>query len=226
MNYLVIGLGNFGSNLAIQLTKLGHEVIGLDKRMEKVEFYKDEITQTISADCTDIHVARDLPVKDADAIIVCIGENEGENLMVTAVMKQLEGKRIICRAISTLHETVLQAMEIKEIVRPELDSAIRLAKNLSSQKFIDSFDLTRDYTIVKAEVPGKYAGKTLRELDLRKNNKITVLTTITTARKRNILGMRRNVPEVNEVAHADTVLNEDDVMVIYGHSRDIERFLE
>jgi trk system potassium uptake protein TrkA len=226
MNYLVIGLGNFGSSLAIQLTKLGHEVIGLDKHMDKVEFYKDDITQTICADCTDIHMARDLPVKDADAVIVCIGENEGENLMVTAVMKQLEGKRIISRAVSTLHETVLQAMEIEEIVRPELDSAIRLAKNLSSQKFVDSFELTRDYTIVKAEVPGKYAGKKLRELELRKNFNITVLTTITTVHTRNMLGMQREVPEVNEVAHADTVLKEDDIVVIYGHSRDIEHFLE
>lgn len=226
MNFIIIGLGNFGSSLAIQLTKLGHEVIGLDKRMERVEMYKDEITQTICADCTDIHMAKDLPVKDSDAVIVCIGENEGENIMATALMKQLGVKRIISRAVSVLHETILQAMEIEEIVRPELDSAERLAQNLDNQNFIDSFELTRDYTIVKAEVPHKYAGKTLKELDLRKSFNILVLTTIETKRRRNLLGIKRNIPEVKEVAHAGTVLKEEDVVVVYGHVRDIEKFLE
>ncbi|MBN2482037.1 MAG: TrkA family potassium uptake protein [Bacteroidales bacterium] len=225
MNYLVIGLGNFGGSLAIQLTKLGHEVIGLDKRMENVELYKDEITQTICADCTDFHVTRDLPLKEADAVIICIGENEGENIMATALMKQLNVKRIISRAVSPLHETVLQSMEIEEIVHPELDSAERLARNLHYQDFIDSFELAGDFTIVKAKVPGKYAGKSLKELDLRRSHHITVLTTITTIRKRNILGMQRNVQEVKEVAHADTVLDKDDIVVVYGQINDISQFL-
>ncbi len=226
MNYLVIGLGNFGASLATQLTNLGHEVIGLDKRMEKIEFYKDEITQTICADCTDFHVISDLPVKDADAVIICIGENEGENIMATALMKQLNAKRIISRAVSPLHETVLQAMKIEEIVHPELDSAERLAKNLHHEDYIDSFQLAGDFTIVKAKVPGKYAGRSLKDMDLRKSHNITVLTTIVSTRKKNILGMQRTVQEVKEVAHAETVLNKDDIVVVYGRTKDIANFLE
>lgn len=226
MNYLVIGLGNFGASLAIQLTRMGHEVIGLDKRMEKVELYKDEITQTICADCTDIHVARELPLKEADAVIICIGESEGDNIMTTALMKQLKVKRIISRAISPLHETILQAMEIEEIVHPELDSADRLARNLNNEYFIDSFDLTPDFTIVKVKVPERYAGRPLKELDLRNKHHLTVLTTLVNVSKRNILGIQRNIQEVKGVAHADTILNEGELMVLYGHVKDIERFLE
>jgi trk system potassium uptake protein TrkA len=226
MNYIIIGLGNFGGSLAIQLTKLGHDVLGLDNRMEKVDLYKDEITQTICADCTDIHVVKELPLRNADAVIISIGENEGENILAAALMKQFQVKRIISRAISSLHETVLEAMGIEEIVHPEQDAAERLAKSLSYPDFLDSFDLTSEFSIAKVKVPEKYTGKSLKELNLRGNYQLTVLTTIKRTFKRNILGMQRSVLEVDEVAHAETVLNLDDIIVIFGRIKDIERFLE
>ncbi len=225
MNYLIIGLGNFGSSLAIKLTQLGHEVIGVDRSMEKVEMFKDDITHTICLDCTDIHAAKNLPVKDTDAVVICIGENEGESIMATALMKQLKVKRIISRAVSTLQETIIQAMGIEEIVHPEKDSAERLARVLNTEGYIDSFKLTDNYSIIKVKVPEKYEGKSLRELDLRNDFNLTVLTTIRTVQKRNIIGVKRNVIQVKEVANADTVLNKDEVMVIYGHVKDIERFM-
>jgi len=225
MNYIVIGLGNFGSSLAIKLTQLGHEVIGVDKRMEMVEMYKEDITHTICLDCTNIHAAKNLPVKDTDTVIICIGENEGESLMATAMMKQLQVKRIISRAVSTLHETIIQTMGIEEIVHPEKDSAERLARILNTEGFIDSFQLSDDFSIYKVKVPEKYVGKSLRELNLRNDFNLTILTTIGTVQKRNIIGIKRNVSQVNEVANADTVLNRDEIMVIYGHVNDIERFL-
>lgn len=224
MNYLIIGLGNFGSSLAIKLTQLGHEVIGVDKSMEKVETYKDDITHTICLDCSDVHAAKNLPVKDTDAVIICIGENEGESIMATALMKQLKVKRIISRAVSTLQETIINAMGIEEIVHPEMDSAERLARVLNTEGYIDSFKLTDDYSIVKVKVPEKYEGKTLGQLNLRNDFKLTVLTTIRTVQKRNIIGVKRNIVEVTEVANADTVLNKNEIMVIYGHVKDIERF--
>ncbi|NJO91646.1 MAG: TrkA family potassium uptake protein [Chloroflexia bacterium] len=225
MNFLIIGLGNFGSELAIKLTQMGHEVIGIDKRMEKVELYKDDITHTICADCTDIHTANDLPVKDTDAVIVCIGENEGESIMATAMMKQLKAKRIISRAVSSLQETVIQTMGIEEIVHPEVDAADKLARMLSTKHYIDSFELSNGYTIVKAKVPEKYEGKLLRDLDLRNSFGLTVLTTITPVKEKNIFGVTHDVMQVNEVAGAYTALQKNDIMVVYGHAKDIESFL-
>lgn len=225
MNYLIIGLGNFGSALAIRLTELGNEVIAVDKRMEKVEMFKDMITHTICLDCTEMQAASNLPVENTDAVIICIGEDEGDSIMSTALMKQLNVKRIISRAVSPLQQTVIQAMGINEIVHPEQDSAEKLAKNLTSQEYIDSFDLSDDYSIVKVRVPEKYEGKTLKELNLRNEFKLTVLTTLQPVEKRNIIGIKHEVMQVNEVSNADTLLGKNEIMVIFGNVKDIERFL-
>ena len=225
MNYLIIGLGNFGAALAVRLTQLGHEVIGVDSNMSKVETLKNDITHTICTNCTDIHSAKELPVKDADAVIVCIGEHEGNSIMATAIMKQLDAKRIIGRAVSETQETVLKAMGIEEIVHPEQDSAEKLAKNLTTEGLIDSFELSTEYSIVKTEVPERYDGKSLYETDIRSKYNITVLAMIQKSQKRNFLGMKHSTLEVKGIAKAETLLGKDEVMVIFGHVKDIDRFL-
>jgi len=226
MNFLIIGLGNFGFALARSLTHLGHEVIGVDKNMDRVELCKDEITHTMCMDSTNINSARTLPVRNADVVVICIGEEEGDSIMATALMKQLKAKRIISRAVSTLHETVIEAMEITEIVHPEQDSAEKLAKTLTSVGYIDAFELSKEYSIVKAEVPEHLEGKRLKELNLRQEYNLTILTTLKAVDKRNIIGIKRSVMEVNQVASAETKLNKGEVLVIFGQEKDIERFLE
>ncbi len=226
MNFLIIGLGNFGSALAIRLTQLGHEVIGVDSSMPKVEMYKNEITHTICADCTDIHSAKDLPVHDADVVIISIGEHEGNSIMATAILKELNAKRIIGRAVSNTQEKVLHAMGIVEIVHPEQDSAEKLARNLTTDGLIDSFELSDKYSIVKADVPERFEGKTLREINIRTEYNLTVLTTISKSYRRNLLGIKHSTLEVKGIATADTILGKDEIMVIFGEVKDIDRFLD
>jgi len=226
MNFLIIGLGNFGASLAIRLTQLGHEVIGVDLSMSKVEMMKNDITHTICTDCTDIHSAQELPVIDADTVIICIGEHEGNSIMATAIMKQLGAKRIIGRAVSDTQETVLRAMGIEEIIHPEQDSAKKLAKRLTTEGFVDSFELSDKFSIVKVKVPERLEGKTVKDIDLRNEYNLTILTVISQYQKRNILGVKQTVLEVKEVAKADTVLGKDEIMVIFGEDSDIERFLK
>lgn len=225
MNILIIGLGNFGSSLAIRLTELGHEVIGVDTNMTKVQALKNDITHTICADCTDIHAAKELPIQSSDAVVVCIGEHEGNSIMAAAVLKQLNAKRIIGRIVSDTQATVFNAMGIEEIIHPEKDSANKLAKNLTTEGLIDSFDLTDRYSIVKIDVPEKYEGKTLQELELRKKFNLTVLTTMKKTHKRSLLGFKQSNLEVQGIAKADTILSKEDIMVVFGEDKDIERFL-
>jgi trk system potassium uptake protein TrkA len=226
MNFLIIGLGNFGSALAIRLTQLGHEVIGVDSNMSKVEMFKDNITHTICANCTDIHSAKEIPVKDADVVVVGIGEHEGNSIMVTANMKQLKAKRIIGRAVSETQETVLRAMGIEEIVHPEQDSAEKLARNLTKEGFIDSFEISGEFSIVKAKVPERYEGKLLGETDIRSRHNINVLAVIPKTQKRNFLGIKQSAMDVKGIAKADTRFGKDEILVIFGNVKDIEKFLE
>src|SRR5690554_367957 len=142
MKYIVLGLGNFGRALAIDLTKRGHEVIGVDTNMIKVEHLKETITHTVCLDSTDENAMASLPLQDADAVIVAIGEDEGASILTTALVKNFKSKRIIGRVMSDLQKTVLEAMDIQEYIMPEEDAADRLALTLNHLGIVDSFKIS------------------------------------------------------------------------------------
>jgi len=226
MKFIIIGLGNFGSTLAEKLTNMDHEVIGVDNQMEKVEAIKDKISLAVCLNSKDSESLNTLPLKNSDAVIVCIGEDEGASLITTAHLKRLKVHRLISRSVSPIHETILEAMGITEIVRPEEESAIRWARRLTSSGFLDSFELTSDYSIVEMVVPDKFTGKTIGQIGFNKNYHVIVLTTIKQIKERNLIGASKLVKKLYGTATAETLLNEGDVMVIYGHKKNIQRLLE
>jgi trk system potassium uptake protein TrkA len=225
MKYIIIGLGNFGSSLAQKLTVLGHEVIGVDNQMSKVEALKEKITHTICLDTTDEQAVGHLPVKECDVVMVCIGEDEGANILTTALMKQSKVKRLISRAVSPLHETILEAMQVDEIVHPEEETAERWAKKLNIKGVVDSFELTGEFSIVEADVPDHLAGMTLKEAELNKKYNVVVLTIIAMNEESNKIGVSKKVPQVRGVASSMTLLKKGEIMVIFGKTTDIRRLL-
>lgn len=226
MKYIIIGLGNFGASLAEKLTKMGNEVIGVDVNMSKVEAIKDKITHAVNLDSTDITAVSSLPLKDTDIVIVGIGEDKGANIMATALMKQLHVKRLISRAVSPLQEMVLEAMGVDEIIHPEEETAERWSKKLNLQGVVDSFEVNRDYSIIETEVPKEFDGKTLEEIGLKRKYDIIVLTTIKITREKNELGTNRDVSNVQGVASAKTIMYKDDIMVLYGHNKNLKKLLK
>lgn len=226
MKYIIIGLGNFGASLAEKLTEMGNEVIGVDVNMSKVEAIKDRITHAVNLDSTDITAVSNLPLQDTDVVIVGIGEDKGANIMATALMKQLHVKRLISRAVSPLQEMVLEAMGVDEIIHPEEETAERWSKKLNLQGVVDSFEVNQDFSIVETEVPEEYDGKTLEEVGLKRKYDIIVLTTIKLTREKNKLGAEKEVSTVQGVASARTVLHKYDIMVLYGHNKNIKKLLK
>lgn len=226
MKAIIIGLGTFGASLAAELTQMGHEVIGVDIEIDKVESLKEKVTQTIRMDSTDPQAVTNLPVSDTDIVVVSIGEKEGANILTTALMKQLKPKRLISRSISPLHRTVLEAMGVEEIVQPEEESAHKIAKSLDIIGVIDSFELSGDYNIVQAIPPEKYHGKSLGELSFRVKYNLVVLTTLKKEESRENFGSLNTSGNIQGIATADTIIDKDDVLVLYGHLKDIRAFLE
>jgi trk system potassium uptake protein TrkA len=225
MKFIVVGLGSFGASLAMKLTEKGHEVIGVDKNMSKVEALKELVTHTICLDCTDPQAVTHLPFRDTNIVIVAIGENEGANVMATAVIKQMGVQRLISRALSPLHETVLQAMGVNEIVHPEEETAERWAKKLDLQGVLDSFELGGEYSIIEAKVPQKYVGKTVAEIGFRKNYNLVLLTTMNVTEETSAIGAKKWVTNVHGVASLSTVIHVNDIVVIYGSKKDINTFM-
>lgn len=226
MKYIVVGLGSFGASLAEKLTALGNEVIGIDNKMVKVDLFKEKISHTICMDSTDESTVSGLPLNDTDMVIIAIGEDRGANVMTTALFKNLEVKRLMSRAIDDLHKKVLHAIGVDEIVHPEAESAERWAKKLSLTGVVDSFELSDEYSIVEVNVPEKFDHKTISEINIRETYNLLVLTSMANSETKSAIGKTTNVIRVKGVAMANDVLSKDDILVIYGANKDIQRFLK
>ncbi len=226
MKYIIVGLGNFGATLAQKLTSHGNEVIGIDNELAKVELYKEKISHTICMDSTDEFTISGLPLQNTDMVIVAIGENQGANVMSTAVFKNLGVKKLISRAINPLHEQVLQAIGVDEIIRPEEEIGERWAKKLSLESVVDSFELSPDYSIMEVTVPEQFIGKTLRDTTLRSEYNLLALTTIKDVEVKSLIGKSRIEKQVQGVASIDTAFEKNDILVVYGANSDLKRFMK
>lgn len=224
MKYIIFGLGSFGKSLAIRLTELGHETIGVDSNMQKVEQLKERITHTVCMDCTDRNAVSSLPLKDADSVIVAIGEDEGASLLATALLKQLGVKKIIGRVVSDLQKTVLEAMQIEEYILPEEESAERLAMRLDNSGIVDSFKISEKYSIIETRVPARYVGMSLAQADFTNRYNVIVLTVLTLS-KGSKDGLATIFKKASGIATPHTVMQENEVLVLFGELKDIEKLM-
>jgi trk system potassium uptake protein TrkA len=226
MKFIVFGLGNYGSALASKLVTLGHEVIGVDKKLTLVEKWNHQITHTIALDATSPDAIRGLPLNDVDAVINAIGEDEGVNIMTTALLKQRDVKRIICRVTSPLQQTVLEAMNVKEFVYPEGDSAERLAYKLDLKGVTDSFKISDKFKLIEIQLPKRYEDKKIQDIDFLGKYRIQIVTIVREMTSRNILGTIRTTRVVQGVLTPETVLHEGDKLLLFGDVEDLEKFVE
>ena len=225
MKYIIVGIGNFGGYLAKRLTNLGHEVIGIDSNESKIESIKDSITHSIVMDATDQAAVKNLPLKDTDIVIIAIGEDVGSSIMSTAIFKQLKSKRIIARAINDLHETVIQAIGVDEIIHPEEETADRLAKRLEMKGVLDSLEISDEYNIVEVKVPKRYVAMTVAKADIRKEYYLNILTIIRIEQKKNLLGINTPHKNVIGVVTPDYKFAPEDILLLFGKIKNIQDFL-
>ena len=173
--YIVIGVGSFGSNLAITLCELDNEVLVIDINRKKIDQIKDKVTHAVIADATDKEVLREFVKSSIEAVIVGLGDNMEANILTTLHLKDLKAKHIIAKAMSEDHEKILRAIGVTDIVYPERDVAIRLAKELTDPNLIEYIPLAPEYSIATIASPDKFIGKTLKELQLRNRYNIEVI---------------------------------------------------
>ncbi len=225
MKFIVFGLGTFGASLSIQLVQLGHEVIGVDHKLETVDKYKHAITQGIALDSTSKEAVEQLPLKDVDAAVVGIGENEGATIMTTALLKQIGVERIICRVTSPIQKIVLEAMDIHEFVHPEAYSAERLALKLDLPGVIDSFQINSDYRLLEVGIPERYINLSINKLNLANRYRLVLVSILKKVNKKNIFGNDKSELQVMGIVPPETILKKDDVLLLFGAPRDLEDFI-
>lgn len=226
MKFIVFGLGSFGSSLAIQLVNLGHEVMGVDINEELVEKFQKSITHTIALDASNGEAIKQLPLKEIDAAIIGIGENEGVPIMVAALLKQYNVKRIICRVTSPIQQVVYEAMNIEEFVYPEASSAERLAMKLDMPNILNSYRYRNDYRIIEVNVPERYVGKTVESIKLYEKYNLILITIVRDVVRKNIFGKDTNQHDVLGVIDPQTQILPGDYLLLFGTQNNIKSFID
>lgn len=208
--YLVIGLGRFGAEVARQLCRLGCEVLAMDTRSDLVQQLTEEVTHAVVADAQDKEVLRTLGARNFDCAIIAIGDNLGASVLATMNLKELGVPYIVCKAHDETHRRVLQKLGADKVVIPEQENASRLARSLSAPNVLDYIELSNEYGIIEVPAPGRWTGKSLRELDVRAKLGI------------NIIAIRRG--EALHVAFgAEWRFRAGDVIVVLGDSAALEK---
>ena len=202
--FVVIGLGRFGSNVAGSLHNMGYGVLGIDSDETKVQRNVDHCTHVVEADATDQHILRSLGVGDFDVGIVSIGNNLEASVLVTLLLKELGVPQVISKASSDVHGKLLRRVGADRIVFPERDMGLRLANRLALDNVVDYLEITPDVSIVEITTPPAMQGKTLRQLDLRARFDI------------NVLAIRSSGEQVVVSPSPDVPIAEGDILVALG----------
>lgn len=215
MRYLIIGLGIYGSNLAIDLTDMGHEVIGADSNPSLVDAIKDYISTAYIVDATDETALTALPLKNVDLVIVAIGENFGASIRIVALLKKLGVEHIYARAIDKLHESILESFEIDRILTPEQRAAFDLVNEMGVDSHISSLIIDDKVYIMKFRVPDHFTGMTYGSLDLDKDFHLKLLGVTRPKKSRNVMGIERSHEELLD-NYEDEHVESSDMLICEG----------
>lgn len=173
--FAIIGLGRFGANMAKALYKMGYEVLAVDKSMQRVQEFSDEVTHVVQADATDENALRALGISNFDVVVVAIGEDVQANIMATLQLREIGAKYIVATARNTLQSKLLEKIGADRVVAPERDMARRVAYNLASTNVMDYIELSPKFSIVEITVPKAFLNKTLAESNIRAKYGINVV---------------------------------------------------
>lgn len=209
--FLIIGLGRFGSSIAKTIYELGHDVLAIDKDEEKVQEISDYVTHAVQMDSTDESILKTLGVTNFDVAVVTIGSNLQDSVMATLILKELGVKYIIAKANNELHAKVLTKIGADKVVLPERDMGTRVAHNLVSSNILDYIELSEEYSILGIEAVKEWFNKSLKEIEIRKKHGI------------NVVAIKRG-EKVNISPSAEDIIKENDVLVALGSAKDLNKF--
>ena len=207
---LLIGLGRFGKNVAIELQRLGHQVMAVDDREERVNDVLPYVTNAMIGDSTSEAFLASLGVSNFDVCIVAIGSDFQSSLETTSLLKDLGANLVVARASRDVHEKFLLRNGADEVVYPEKQLASWTAIRFSSEHILDYIELDGEHGVYEVNIPAQWVGKTIGQLDIRKKYSI------------NIMGLK--VGERLELTVTpDTELTADKTLMVLGRYKDIQK---
>lgn len=174
-SYAVFGLGRYGYSAAKELVNNGAEVLAVDFNEAVVNSAIADIPLCKCADITDPEVVRQLGIANIDVVIIAMSNNLEASVMAIMLCKEVGVKTVIAKCANEMHGRIMSKVGADKVVFPEIESGMRLAKNLLSSGFVDVIELSRDVSLIELDVRPEWVGKTIRELDLRKKYDVNVI---------------------------------------------------
>ncbi|MEV1250084.1 TrkA family potassium uptake protein [Nonomuraea sp. NPDC049750] len=209
---VVIGLGRFGSSLALELTRRGTEVLAIDHRHKTAQSLAGHITHIATADATDMETLRQLGVPDFYRAVVGIGGDLEASILTASLLVELEIDDIWAKAISRQHGQILKRIGVHHVVFPEHDMGERVA-HLVSGRMLDYMQVDDNFALIKTRSPKQYIGIPLGRSNLRRKYGITIVAV-------------KSEGEEFTYATAETELAYGDIVIVSGRTEQVERFAE
>lgn len=211
--YMVIGLGRFGSALARELYRQGASVTGVDMDEKVVNDAVEYTTTALLMDATSERAMSELDLQSCDAVIVAVAPEQA-SIMISLLAVQKNPRKVISKARSQLQAEVLLKIGVTECVFPERDSGRELATKLMTSEIMRSIELSDEYGTAELAVAAQWAEKSLRDLQFRNNYGL------------NIIAIKSPGGEVNINPEPGDLLHEQDVVLVIGSTDAIQNIEE
>ena len=209
-NILLIGLGRFGRHIALQLNKLGHEVMAVDSNEERVNKILPIVTNAQIGDSTNTEFLKSLGIGNFDVCIVTIGGNFQNSLETTSLLKELGAKLVVSRAERDVQEKFLLRNGADEVIYPEKQVANWAAIRYTADHVRDYIEVDEAHAIFEVEVPEGWIGKTVGELDIRRKYSINIMAT-------------KENGKINMAVSPDTVLTDNITLLVLGAYKELQK---
>ena len=209
-NILLIGLGRFGRHIALQLNKLGHEVMAVDSNEERVNEILPVVTNAQIGDSTNTEFLKSLGIGNFDVCIVTIGGNFQNSLETTSLLKELGAKLVVSRAERDVQEKFLLRNGADEVIYPEKQVANWAAIRYTADHVRDYIEVDEAHAIFEVEVPEGWIGKTVGELDIRRKYSINIMAT-------------KENGKINMAVSPDTVLTDNITLLVLGAYKELQK---
>ncbi|SHM64893.1 potassium channel family protein [Gracilibacillus kekensis] len=209
--FVVIGLGRFGSTICKELFLQGHEVLAIDQLPENIHKVSKYASHVVVADAIDEDALNSLGLRNFDHAIIAIGEKIQPSILCTLILKEMGIKKVWVKAQNEQHEKVLEKIGADRVIHPEKEMGIRIANQLNSERIIDYIELSKEYSIIELVASNKVSSQTIENLDIRAKYGCTLLAI-------------KNGEDINISPSSKDTIYEGDILIVMGQNNDLKRF--